>query len=208
MDLNNNMSNKVFLIGGAPGTGKTTLGTALAIKLGITSLTIDDLVTAAIAVTTPETHPWLHVMRKVPYLEYYTNSSADQLKEDATLRHEATWPMVEQVIRKYARRESAIVIDGWHLRPAWVAQLNLENVWSSWLVVSESLLEERERKNLGFFQNSPNPERMFDNFLARSLWYNDLIKSQAKEFQMHILYQTGEISVDELCQMVIEKSAI
>ncbi|HSG44256.1 MAG TPA: hypothetical protein VLA72_13995 [Anaerolineales bacterium] len=201
------MNNKVFLIGGAPGAGKTTLGTALAIKLGITSLTIDDLVTAVIAITSPETHPGIHVMRKVPYPEYYTNSSVDQLKADATLRHEAVWPMVEQVIRKYAGRKS-IVIDGWHLRPAWVAQLKLENVWSSWLVASNTLLEERERKNMDFFQSSQNPEKMFENFLARSLWYNDLIKSQATELQMQILYQSGEYSVDELCQKILERSAI
>ncbi len=60
---------KVFLIGGAPGAGKTTLGSALAARLGITSLSIDDLKTAALAITTPETHPKLHVMRKEPALK-------------------------------------------------------------------------------------------------------------------------------------------
>ena len=112
----------VFLIGGAPGVGKTTLGSALAARLGITSLSIDDLVIAAQAVTTPETHPGLHVMRKVPYLEYFTNSSVDQLKADATLQHEVTWSLGEQVVRRHAKWGPAIVIDGWYLRPSKVAR--------------------------------------------------------------------------------------
>ncbi|UCC53638.1 MAG: hypothetical protein JSV68_06615, partial [Anaerolineaceae bacterium] len=131
-----NIDTKVFLIGGAPGAGKTTLGSALAARLGITSLTIDHLKTAAMAITTPETHPGLHVMSKVPSLEYFTNSSLEQLIADATLQHEAVWPMVRQVVRKHALWGSPIVIDGWYMRPNWVAQLKLANVWSGWIVTS------------------------------------------------------------------------
>ena len=200
-----NINTKVFLIGGAPGVGKTTLGSALATRLGITSLSIDDLITAAQGVTTPETHPGLHVMRKVPFPEYFTNRSVDQLKADATLQHEATWPLVKQVVWKHPTLTSAIVIDGWHLRPSKVAQLRLNNVWSGWIVASAAVLEERERKN-GWFRESPNPERMLGNFLKRSLWHNDLIEQQATELQMNILPQAGETSVDELCKMVLERS--
>ena len=204
-DILENIKTKVFLIGGAPGAGKTTLGSALAARLGITSLSIDDLKTAAQAITTPETHPKLHVMRKVPSLEYFTNSSVEQLKADATLQHEAVWPMVEQVVRKHARSGSPIVIDGWYLRPNWVAQLNLKNVWSGWIVVSAKVLQERE-KNVAWYRESTDPERMLENFLARSLWYNDLIKEQATQHQMTILPQPGNKSVDQLCNMILERS--
>jgi 2-phosphoglycerate kinase len=200
------MNSKVLLIGGAPGTGKTTLGSALAARVGITSLSIDDLITAVQAVTTPETHPGLHVMRKAPYLHYFTNSSLDQLKADTMLQHEAAWPLIKQVVRKHAMWGSAIVIDGWHLRPSRVAQLELKNVRSGWIVASASVLEERERINVEWLRDSPDPERMLKNFLARSLWYNDLIKERATELHMHILPQTGEKSVDDLCNMVLEKS--
>ena len=201
-----NTKTKVFLIGGAPGAGKTTLGTALAARLGISSLTIDDLKTAALAITTPETHPELHIMRKVPSLEYFTNSTLEQLKADATAQHEAVWPMVEQVVRKHAAWGSPIVIDGWYIRPNWVAQLKLDNAWPGWIVASPEVLEKRE-KDVAWYQNSTDPERMLKNFLARSLWYNDLIKEQATELKMSILPQTGGTSVDELISMVLGKSS-
>lgn len=197
-------SNKVILIGGAPGAGKTTLGSALAVKLGVTSLTIDDLVTAVVAVTTPETHPGIHALRKGPHTEYFTNSSVEQLIADATLRHEATWPMVQQVIRKYVSLGRGIVIDGWHMRPEWVAQLPMENVWAGWLVIDTAVLEARERKNDDFLEGSTDPERMFANFMGRSLWYNNLIKEEASALKMKILHQDGNKSVGALCKIVLD----
>lgn len=199
------MKPTVFLIGGAPGVGKTTLGTALAARLAIQSLTIDDVKIAATAITSPQTHPGLHVMRKRPSLEYFTDSSIEQLKADATAQHEAVWPMIEQVVRKHARSGPPIVIDGWYMRPDWVARLKLENVWSGWIVISPDVLREREQK-LAWFRESTDPERMLENFLARSFWYNDLIVKQAAENGMDILHQPGDRSVDQLCAMVLEKS--
>jgi 2-phosphoglycerate kinase len=195
---------KVYLIGGPPGVGKSTLGLVLGARLGIASLSVDDFTLAAQAITTPETHPGLHVMRRVPSTEYFTDSSVEQLKSDATAQHEATWPLVERVVRIHATRESAIVIDGWHMRPRMVAQMELDNVWSGWIVPSDSVLEEPESRNEEFVRKSTNPQRMLENFLARSFWFNDLIKREATELQMNILPQPGETSVDELCQMVLD----
>lgn len=198
------MNVNVFLIGGAPGVGKTTLGRTLAAKLGIASVTIDDLMTVAQTVTTPETHPGLHIMRKVPSLEYFTNSSVDQLKADANVQHEATWPFVKSLILKHATwAPSPIVIDGWHLRPSRVAELALPGLWSGWIVISPSVLVEREKKNLEWFQGSSSPEQMFENFLARSLWYNNLIREEASKLQMNILPQAGDTTVDDLCNMIL-----
>jgi 2-phosphoglycerate kinase len=204
-DVLENIKPKVFLIGGAPGAGKTTLGSALAARLGVTSLSIDDLQTAAQAITTPESHPKLHVMRKMPSLDYFTKSSIEQLKVDATMQHEAVWPMVEQVVRTHATSGSPIVIDGWYLRPNWVAQLKLKNVWSGWIVASPAVLRERE-KNVAWYQQSTDPDRMLENFLARSLWYNDLIQEQAAQHQMTILPQPGDKTVEQLCNLVLESS--
>lgn len=194
----------VFLIGGAPGVGKTTLGRALAAKLGTASVSVDDLMTVVQTVTTPETHPGLHVMRKVPHLDYFTDSSVDQLKADADIQHEAAWPFLKQLILKRATWDtSPIVIDGWHLRPHRVAELNLPDIWSGWIVIEPSVLVERENKNRQWLQGSSDPDRMLENFLARSLWYNELIQQQASERQMNILRQTGDVSVDAFCQMVL-----
>lgn len=195
---------QVLLIGGPPGAGKTTLGTALANRLGITSLSVDDLVVAAKAVTTPDTHPGLWALARAPVHEYFTDSSVERLVADATQRHEATWPMVEAVIRKHASTGGTpIVIDGWHLRPSQVAALSLDNVWSGWLAPAPEVLEQRERA-FGFHAGSADPERMLANFLARSHWHNRLIAEQATGFGMALLRQPGNVSVDDLCDRILD----
>lgn len=193
---------KVVLIGGCPGAGKTTLGRAIAGKLGYASLTIDDLVNAARAVTTSQSHPGLHVTNKPNFVDYFTNSPVEQLIADATLQHQAIWPAVERTIRNHATWGTPIVIDGFHLRPEWTRDLHIDNVSAHWLVVDAAVLEERERRNTEFFGSSSNPQQMFERFLARSLWCNDLVATQAASTGDQVLRQDGSRAVDHLCRLI------
>lgn len=197
------MKPAVVLIGGAPGAGKTTLGRALGARIDASSLTVDDLLTAVQAVTTPESHPGLHVMRAVDSIDYFTTNPVEQLTADATRQHEATWLAVEGVIRKHARWGPPVVIDGWSMRPAWVAELDFASVASFWMVIDDAVLENRERRNVDFFGRSTDPERMLRHFLGRSRWHNDLIHREAAAHHMKILHQDGSASVDELCAMAV-----
>ena len=194
---------KVIVIGGAPGAGKTTLGAALAVRLRVASLTLDDVMTATQTVTSPTTHPGLHALRRVPFVEYFTNSTVEQLKEDALTQHAAMWPAVESIIRKRAAIGPGIVIDGWHMRPERIVALNLPNVHPVWLFVEPAVLRAREDANREWLSGSSDPERMLHNFVARSLWYNELIATEARAFGMPVLVQGGDASVEQLCDAVI-----
>lgn len=197
------MDSQIYLIGGAPGAGKTTLGTALALELGITSLSVDDLVTGVQAVTTPETHPGLHLMWQTPHTKYFTESPVEKLVADAQNQHRAAWPIIERVIRRHVNAGSPIVIDGWHIWPEFVAGLTVEGLSAAWIVVDPQVLKARERANLGWLEGSADPERMLHNFLGRSLWFNRFFEEQAKANGMQILYQDGTKSVGELLDLVL-----
>ena len=196
---------KVFLIGGPPGAGKTTLGKNLAVRLGITSLTIDDLMIATRAVTTSATHPELHIMSTGDPIGYFTMNTSEKLITDARIQHEATWPAVEKVIRAHASDwGSPIAIDGWAMHPEWVAGLGLENVMSFWLVIDPKVLESRERKNTDFFGQSDDQERLFKNFMERSLWFNELVEKEAGSLGLKILYQDGSVTTDALIDEILK----
>jgi|SRR5262245_13362453 len=197
-------SHKVYLIGGAPGVGKSTLGRELATRIGATSLSADDLLIAAKGATTAESHPGLHITSRLPSPEYFTLSSVEQLKADATIQHDAMWPAIESVIRAHSKWGPPVVIDGWFMRPRRVAALGIGNVRSLWLVADHNILAEREARNLTFWHSSADPDRMRANFLARSLWFNDLIRQEALAFGLPILLQDGRASPSELCTRAIE----
>jgi 2-phosphoglycerate kinase len=200
-------SAKIILIGGTPGAGKTTLGRNLAIKTGVTSLTIDDLKIATRALTTRESHPGLHIMSTGDSVGYFTTTASDKLIADAKVQHEATWPAVEKVIRSHAADwGSPIVIDGWAMRPDWVAKLALDNVVSYWLHVKPEVLEQREKQNMDFFGQSADPERMLRNFLGRSYWFNEFVKEQAGSLGLPVLEQDGTVTVEELCEQVLRRA--
>lgn len=195
---------RVILIGGAPGAGKTTLGCALAAKLGAASVTIDDLMIVARMATNFDRHPDLFLIKGRTHLDYFTNSTAEQLIDDAQRQHAASWPFVLKLITKHFDFTSTrLVIDGWHLRPHSVAAMNTPNVKAYWIHIDPAVLEARERKNTDFLEGSSDPERMHQNFMGRSLWINELLKREAMKHNMPVLEQDGTKSVDDLCAMML-----
>jgi 2-phosphoglycerate kinase len=199
-----NVNTTVFLVGGPPGGGKTTLARHLGHRLDFASLTIDELRTASLALTTTETHPDLHRVGLPNHIKYFTHTSPAEMVSDALAQHVALWPAIRSVIRKHARWGPGIIIDGWHLIPEKVAELDASNIVAVWLDVDRSILEERERAVWDFYATSDDPDRMFANFLARSVRWNDLISQQADDLGMTVIRQDGTRTPADLCNEILK----
>lgn len=86
-----------YLIGGAPGSGKTTLGLHVAGVLGLPSLTVDDIRTGLLATTTPDSHPEIHVVGLPDPWTYFTSTTPDDLIGHGMAQHRVLWPAVERI---------------------------------------------------------------------------------------------------------------
>ena len=190
---------KVVLIGGAPVSGKTSVARALAARMRYCCLSTDDAVQAIRAVTTPQSHPDIHPMAGQDYREYYISRSVDELIADSERQHRATWPAVEELVRVHAMWTSPAVIEGWALRPEWVAELDVPNVASVWLVAEERTLEARIRK-AEFHRGASDEEAMIRNFLARTIWYNDRIREAASRLAMPIIAPPPHADVERVAE--------
>jgi 2-phosphoglycerate kinase len=193
----------VTLIGGPPGAGKSTLGRAVAARLGCGSLTVDHLLTAAQVVTNADSHPEFHQVSGVGHVQYFTESPKEGLISDAVAQEDAVWPMVERIIHSHLSSQSPLVIDWWLLRPRLVAAIEDERVRSVWLHIDPKTLWERERHNTSWMSGSSDPQRMLDNFMHRSLWRNELDASEAESLGLHVLHLTGDEPVDALVDRVL-----
>ncbi len=194
---------RVVLIGGPPGAGKTTLGRALASRLGWVSITGDDLITAAVAITTPESHASLHRIRVLGHVDYFTNTPSAQQIAHAIAVQDDFWPAPERVIRSRVAADNPAVIDWWLFSPPKIAALGLPEVASFWLHIDESVLAERERSNTDWVAEFPQPGQMLDNFMGRSLWRNETVRSEAERHGFPVLSQPGTRSTEDLVEEVL-----
>lgn len=192
-----------LLIGGPPGGGKTTLSLALAGRIGAQSLTIDDIRTALLAMTTPESHPELHVIGLPDPWTYFTETKPAEMIEHAIAQHASLWPGLARVMEKREATGATLVVDGWHLMPSLVARSGLKGVAPIWLDVAAEVLERRERAVWDFYAKSGDPEQMLANFLSRSITWNDLMRDEAIGFGFRTISQDGSRSVDDLVADVL-----
>ena len=192
------------LVGGAPGAGKTTLARAIAARIGTPTQTFDHVVTAIRAVTNPETHPAFHRGRS-GHVEYFTERSPTELIEDAVGLEQACWPAVERMCGP--SRAGGVVMDWWLLPPRQLATASLPGVVGLWIEIDPDALERRERANEWFFSESTDPDRMFVNFMARSLWANSHYPSQARSLGFPVIHQPGDRPTEDLVAEAIARLA-
>lgn len=191
------------LVGGPPGAGKTTLGRALAPRFDATSLTVDDLLVAARCVTTPDTHPALFPMHAAGgHAAYFIEGPPERLIADSLAQERVAWPLVQNVIAAHRAERSPVVIDGWLLRPRDVAALELDDVVALFLHPDPELLWARERAN-DWTAGTPDPERMLDHFVHRSLWRNELVAGEARDLDLAVLDLDGSESVEEVADLAM-----
>lgn len=95
------------------------------------------------------------------------------------------------------------MIDYWGFLPDRVADFDEPHIESVWIHIDADVLEERERKYADFLEGSTHKERMFDNFMARSLWWNERVLEQAAALGLPLLHQDGTRSVDDLISEIL-----
>ena len=68
--------------------GKTTIARRLPARLDYGTMSTDDLGQSIRAVTTPNSHPNLHLMNGIDHREYYVSRSTERLIQDAENQHQ------------------------------------------------------------------------------------------------------------------------
>jgi 2-phosphoglycerate kinase len=167
---------RVLYIGGAPMVGKTTISRIIGARLQYGLISTDDIGAGIAAVTDPSSHPAFHYMENLDYREYYIEKNNSELILDINNQHQELWPALLKLFENHSTWDSETIIEGWALRPSYVSNLT-GDISGIFLLSEDSLIEKRIRAN-SFSTGSSDPEKMIQNYLERSLWYNRLIRDQ------------------------------
>ncbi|HAL46347.1 MAG: hypothetical protein FI707_07145 [SAR202 cluster bacterium] len=190
---------KVILLGGAPFSGKSTVGRLIAAELGYGYASTDDIGQALRAVTAPESHSALHSMAGWAHTEYYISRPLDALMSDARRYHEAMWPAIEAVVRAHAAWGHPAVVEGWALWPERVATLGLPNVSSLWLIGDDRILEARIRADSDHHAGASDEEAMMRAYVARNVAYNSTLAEAVATLGLPAIHVDDQMSPKELC---------
>jgi 2-phosphoglycerate kinase len=194
---------RVIFMGGAPMIGKTTIAREIACRLQYDRISTDDIGAAIASVTKPASHPAFHYMGDRDFREYYITSHPNDLIRDLNLQHEALWPALLSLFRNHSTWSSAAIIEGWALRPEYVARLS-GDISGLFLLADAALIEARIRSN-GFSRGASNEEMMIQRYLERSLWYDARIRKLVADLGLKSVLISANKTPNEIADACLQE---
>jgi 2-phosphoglycerate kinase len=173
--INNDIAQRswqVLLLGGASGTGKTSVSYRLAhhFRIGITE--VDDFQVILECMTTPAEQPVLHYWRTHPEA---ANQSAEEILEHTIAVGQVMAPALEAVIANHIESQAPVVLEGDFILPAVATAPSFAGLVRAVFLYEES--EEQLRQN--FLQREP--EEGIQEKRARVSWlYGQWLKQEAE----------------------------
>lgn len=174
----------ILLIGGASGTGKTSVSYRIAHYFGVGITEIDDFHVVLERMTTPEQQPILHY--------WNTNPDAAQLtpKEIVKLTvavGEVMAPALEAVIANHLESDAPVVLEGDYLLPSLAAKREFAGRFNGGQVRA-IFLHEPEEAQIAANYLRREPEAGEQNFRAHVSWlYGEWLRLEAERLGVTVL---------------------
>ena len=179
--------------------GKSTVSMLLASKLLYPCISTDDIGTIFQAISGFEP------MKGQFYLDYYANTDKQKLIADMVEYHKMYEPAILSLINGHsAPWSSPIIIEGYALYPCQLSMINNESVFAIWLIADDELLDNRLADDKAFYQNAKEPEKVIENYLHRSKWYNEEVYKQCKVYNHNHIIVKKETTADEVAESILK----
>jgi len=190
---------KVIVIGGSPMIGKTTISTMLGARLLYPCISSDDV--GEILQTVVDINP----MKGTFYLDYYANSTKEQLIKDLVVYHQHLETAIYRLIEIHSSSwKNPLIIEGYALYPDMMNKIKNDNIFSIWLIAENDLLKSRMMKKSSFYQEANNPDRIIENYLYRSEWQNRTILEQCRATNQKYMMINEHTKPDEIVSSIYD----
>ena len=95
-------------------------------------------------------------------------------------------------------------MEGYALYPSQLSMINSDRVFSIWLIADDGLLEKRLANDEAFYQAAKEPEKVIENYLHRSKWYNEEVYKQCKGNNHNHIIVREETTANEIVEGILE----
>lgn len=161
----------IYLLGGCPLLGKTTVAREISFQYRIPLIEADDICSVA-----GKTSNRFNLFEEMPYYDYFTESSINKILDDAKKYQEKIEPILAAFIQEKAL-SGDYIIEGFSIMPHMIKK-QCQNVKSFFLVATNGLIERQYERLTDFGCKSKNKGLFDSNYLERLKWYNTNIRRE------------------------------
>lgn len=196
----------VYLIGGPPKCGKTTLAKTLSKKLLIPWISSDTLENIAWAYIPKEQHSTLfshRYLRGESNDEFYAQHTPEAIVQGYVEQSKATYDAISMMAETYLTDGDDFIVEGYQVTPEIVSQILKK--FGNEHIKTAFLLKRDEEKMLQDFRKSTTPndwilrktkdEATFANIARMITVYSDYIEQEAKKYDLPLFEMDADFNV-------------
>lgn len=193
----------LYLIGGSPCSGKSTISAKLAERYQLTSIKLDDLVEGFTQKARRDGAPISTLREK---------RTTDQiwLREPAAMAEEE-WSFYEEVfsyLRQYLveNQDKPMIIEGAGLLPHLIKSLDMDHSYLCMTPIADFQKEQYAKREWVPYvlQNSSNPQRAFDNWMNRDMLFAQRCRKEAERLSYPHLLTDGSRTIEEMTEQAAQ----
>jgi hypothetical protein len=196
-------------LGGSACAGKTAVAGRLADRHGVRTLHCDELFERHAERADPERHAAFRHLMAVPAAELFARPVARQVRELQAFYEDEMGMLVEDLLAEAPEAggpEGVLLVEGAGLLPARVAPLLPHPGAAVWLLASGPFRRRhyraREAELSRHLAGSPDPEGLFERWMARDDAWCALLAGQAAELGLASIEVAGDLDLDEMAERV------
>lgn len=189
------MTPRLFIIGGTSHVGKSTLGAAVASRMGWRWVSTDSL-------ARHPGRPWRDAPEQVPphVIEYYRDLSLDERMQSVLQHYRSMW---EPLVLPLMTGDEPLVLEGSALLPELVVTVLSQETRAVWLVADEGVVERRIRIESAYDSRDAQGRLLIDSFAERAGAFNHLIAEEVERFGLQKIEVGETTELDELLEKVV-----